>query len=162
MDAWLDEIYGLIVNCFGRETVLEMYVVVALCILSGALALSRVGTSLGALRAFYFRGVLLTVVGSLLLFAAMALLPVFTYFPDWALLVVALIALLVVVVPLTILIQKGGYVAALVAWMAALLTIVVVLVLEPMAMRAIKHVLDRGAEKASQIEKHRNETEKAK
>ncbi len=162
MDEWLSELCGLFFNFFGRETPSEMYVVVALCILLGALALSRVGTSLGALGAFYVTGVLITVFGLVMLFAVMAVVPAFTYFPFWVSLIMAVLVLLAVVVPLTGFLQNGGYVKALIAWTVTLLTIGAVLTLEPIAKRAVDRVHKVYLVKAQQIEKLHINTEKFK
>ena len=162
MDAWLVETCGLFLVFFGRETLAETYVVVALCLLLGALALSRVSTNLGALGAFYTTGVLLTALGLVLLFAAMALPPAFTYLPYWVPLVLAALVLLVVIIPLTVLFQKGGYVTALIAWTVTLLTIGAVLTLEPIAMRSVKRGFELSAKNARQFEGHRINTEKFK
>ena len=160
MDAWLSETFGLFLYFFGRATPSEVYVVVALCILLGALALSRVGTSLGALGAFYITGVVVTVFGLVLLFAVMAVVPTFTYFPFWVSLIMAALVLLVVIVPLTVLVQRGRYVTALIAWTVTLLTIGAVLTLEPIAMSWVKEVFKVGVESAEKFEKHRIATEK--
>ncbi|MCC7300729.1 MAG: hypothetical protein IT583_06595 [Verrucomicrobia bacterium] len=152
MDAWLGQVYDLLLYVFGRATSEETGVLVGLCILLGALALSRVGTSLGALGAFYTTGVLLLPVGLLLVFAAMAVPSLFGFYDCWMPLTAAVIALLVLVLPLTVLFQKGGYVAALIAWTVALLIVGAVLTLEPMAM----HKIDKGVQKFHEIEKHRN------
>ncbi len=152
MNAWLNQVYDLAMNVFGRPTPQEMYILIALYVLLGALALSRVGTSLGAIGAFYTTGVLLLPVGLVLLLAAMEVPPLFGFCNDWMPLVMAALVLLVVVVPLTVLFQKGGYVAALIAWTVALLTVGAVLTLEPMAMRK----LDQGVQRVHEIEKHRN------
>lgn len=160
MDAWLLETCGLFFNFFGRETSTEMYVVVALCILLGALVLSRVGTSLGALGSFYITGVLVTVLGLALLVAVMAVVPTFTYFPFWVSLIMAALVLLGVVVPLTVWVQKGRYVTALIAWTVTLLTIGATLTLEPIAMSWVKEVFKVGVESAEKFEKHRIATEK--
>ncbi|MEI7851564.1 MAG: hypothetical protein WCH86_06995 [Kiritimatiellales bacterium] len=162
MDEWLSEMCDLFFYFFGRETSTEMYVLVALCTLLGALALSRVGTSLGALGSFYITGVVVTVFGLVLFFAVMAVVPTFTYFPFWVSLILAALVLLVVVVPLTVLVQRGRYVTALIAWTVTLLTIGAILTLEPIAMRSFKRVFKLGVESAQKFEKHRIDTEKAK
>jgi len=156
MDAWLNEVYRLLVQFFGRATPAETYVVIALCILSGALALSRIGTTLGSTGAFYTTGVLLLPSGHALILAAMAIPPVFGYTACWMPLVAALLALLIVVLPLTMLFQKGGYVSALIAWTVALLTVGAVLSLEPV----VRHSLDKYIEKGKQIDQHRKAVEK--
>jgi signal transduction histidine kinase len=162
MDAWLGETCGLFLNFFGRRTPTETYVVVALCILFGALALSRVSTYLGALGAFYTTGVLVTVLGLVMLFAVMAVVPAFTYFPFWVSLIMAALVLLAVVVPLTVLLQRGGYVMALIAWTVTLLTIGAILTLEPIAMRSVERVHKVYLAKVQQIEKLHINTEKVK
>ncbi|MEI8206229.1 MAG: hypothetical protein WCG03_05065 [Kiritimatiellales bacterium] len=162
MDAWLSELCGLFLNFFGRETLSETYLVIALCILFGALALSRVSTNLGALGAFYTTGVLVTVLGLVLLFAALAVVPAFTYFPFWVSLIMAVLVLLVVVVPLTVLLQRGGYIMALIAWTVTLLTIGSILTLEPIAMRSGERVYKVYLMKAQQIEKLHINAQKVK
>jgi hypothetical protein len=160
MDAWLGETFGLFLNFFGRETSTETHVVIVLCILLGALALSRVGTNLGALGAFFITGVLITALGLALIFAAMALPSAFTYFPFWVSLILAVLALLGIVIPLTVWFHKGGYVTALIAWTVALLTIGTVLTLEPIAMRSVQKGLALSVTRVHQVEGHRIQTEK--
>ena len=162
MDAWLSETFRLLLHFFGRETPTETYVVVSLCVLFGALALSRVSTNLGALGAFFTTGVLVTALGLVLLFSAMAIPPAFAYLPFWVPLVLAALVLLVVVVPMTVLFQKGGYVTALIAWTVTLLTIGAILTLEPIAKRSVEKGLELSITSAQQLEGHRIQTEKYK
>ncbi len=160
MDEWLSETCGLFLHFFGRETPSETYLVVALCVLFGALALSRVSTNLGALGAFFTTGVLVTALGLTLLFGAMAIPPAFfTCLPFWVPLVLAALVLLVVVVPMTVLFQKGGYVTALIAWTVTLLTIGAILTLEPIAKHAVEKGLELSVKRAQQLEGHRINTE---
>lgn len=156
MDAWLNEVYRLFVQFFGRATPEETYTVIALCVLLGALALSRIGTALGSTGAFYTTGVLLLPAGLALLLAAMAVPPVFGFTACWMPLAAALLALLIVVLPLTMLFMRGGYVTALIAWTVALLTVGAVMSLEPV----IRHSLDKYIAKGQQIEQHRKAVEK--
>ena len=158
MDAWLNQTFGLFVHFFGRATPEETYTVIALCVLLGALALSRISIGLGAMGAFYTTGVLLTPFGLALLIAAMALPSVFGLNSCWMPLATAALVLLVIVLPLTILFQKCGYVTALIAWTVTLLVVGAVLTLEPM----VRHSADKYIEKGVAIEKHRIETEKYK
>jgi hypothetical protein len=158
MDTWLSQTFGLFVHFFGRETLNETYVLIALCILLGALALSRISTGLGAIGAFYTTGVILVPLGLALLVAALALPPVFGLDACWMPLAMAGLVFLIVVLPLTILFQKGGYVTALIAWTVTLLVVGAVLTLEP----AVRHSADKYIEKGIEIEKHRIATEKYK
>jgi hypothetical protein len=158
MEVWLQGCYGLFFHLFGRATPNETYVIVTLCILLGALALSRVSTGLGAIGAFYTTGMILTVTGIALLVGAMAVPQAlgceFVLLP----LLAAVLMFLAVILPLTVLFQKGGYVTALIAWLITLLTIGAILTLEPKAVNAINTYL----EKTTQIEKHRMDTENYK
>jgi hypothetical protein len=158
MDAWQNEFHGLFIHFFVRAAPVETGTVVALCVLLGALVLSRIGTAMGSSRAFYSTGVLLTAAGLALLVAAMALPPFFGLDDGWMPIAAAIAALLVLVVPLTALFQKGGYIVALIAWTIALLVVGAILVLEPMVMRTF----EKGVEKGHQIEKHRIEVESVK
>lgn len=158
MEAWLRDLHGLFLHFFGRADPVETYTMIALCVLFGALALSRVSSGLGAKGAFFTTGILLTAVGLTVIGAALALPPVFGFHSCWMPLVAAGAALLVVVLPLTILFQKGGYIGALIAWIVTLLIVAAVLALEPMVMRS----LGKGLEKAHQLEKHRIEVESIK
>lgn len=158
MEAWLGGCYGLFRHLFGRATPNETYVVVTLCILLGALALSRVSTGLGAIGAFYTTGLFMTVSGIGLLVAAMAAPNAFGYECFLMPLAAAILMFLVVVLPLTVLFQKGGYIAALIAWTIALLTIGAILTLEP----RIMHAFDKYIEKSQHIEKRRIATENYK
>lgn len=158
MDAWLNEVYGLFLSIFSRETQEETYIVIGLCILFGALALSRVGTALGSLGAFFTTGVLLTAGGLALLIGMLALPPVFGFDVWWMPLVAAVATLLVVVLPLTMLFHRGGYIAALIAWTIALLTVGAILATEPIAMRAFEKVL----KESQRLGQHRVEVESFK
>ena len=158
MEAWLNGCYGLFLHLFGRATPNETYMVIALCVLLGALALSRVSTSLGAIGAFYTTGLISTVLGLVLLVAAMAVPQAFGYEFFLIPLAAAGLMFLVVVLPLTILFQKGGYLAALIAWTIALLTIGAILTLEP----KVIHAFDQYIEKGMQFENRRIDTENYK
>lgn len=131
MNTWLNGLSGLLVHFFVRETPAETYVVIALCVLLGALALSRVSVGLGSLKAFYTTAVLLMPPGLVMLIAAMALPQGFGVHVWWMPLAAAVLALLAVVVPLTMLLMKGGYVNTLIAWTVAVLVTGAVLTLEP-------------------------------
>jgi hypothetical protein len=158
MDAWLKGTYQLLLHFFGRDTPNETYLLIALCVLFGALPLSRISTKLGAIGAFYTTAVLLTPLGLVLLVAATAAPPVFGLDAYWMPLAAAGLVFLVVVIPLTILFQKGGYVTALIAWMVTVLVVGAMLTLEPMAKDMVKKFAARG----DTFEKHRIETEKFK
>lgn len=156
MNAWLSHTVQLLTHFFGRATPAETYAVIALCVLLGGLALSRVGTALGSLWAFYTTGVLLAAAGLALLVAAMAIPQVLGLTSCWMPLAASGLALLVVVLPLTILFQKGGYVTALIAWTVALLTVGAILTLEP----RVRRVVDKYVEKGIEFEKRRFDMEK--
>lgn len=158
MDAWLTEAFRLLVHFFGRPTEAETYAVVVLCVLLGALALSRIGTALGSPGAFYTTGVLWLPSGLVLLVTAMAAPAAFGLDDCWMPLAAAGLALLLIVLPLTMLFMRGGYVASLIAWTVAFLTIGAVLSLEPLAW----HSLDKYIVKGQQIEQLRFKMENFK
>ncbi|HNX52870.1 MAG TPA: hypothetical protein PKI68_03920 [Pontiellaceae bacterium] len=155
METWLREFSGLLLHFFGRATPNETYLVVALCVMFGALALSRVSTSLGAIGAFYTTGVLLTSSGLMIIIAALALLPFLGFQAWWLPLAVPAAAVLVIVLPLTVLFQKGSYVTALIGWTVTLLVVAAILTLEPIG----RHAIEKGLEKTKPLERHRIETE---
>jgi hypothetical protein len=62
---------------------------------------------------------------------------------------------LAVVLPLTVLFQKGGYGTALIAWTVTLLVVGAALTQEPMVKRSV----DKYIEKGMAIEKRRHQTE---
>jgi hypothetical protein len=70
--------------------------------------------------------------------------------------------LLIVVLPMTILLQKGGYVTALIAWTVTLLTIGAILTLEPMITHAADNFLKEGLGNSRLLKNHRIETERFK
>lgn len=158
MNKWLSDSYELFMIFFGRSTPVETYILAALCVLLGALALSRVSTALGAIGAFYTTAVLLTPSSLFLIFAAMAVPQFFGMNSCWLPLLTATAMLLIVILPLTVLFQKGGYVTALIAWTVTLLTIGAVLSIEPVVMRSV----EKYTAKAVQIEKHRIRVESYK
>lgn len=162
MDAWLKEFYELFMYFFGRATPSETYMVILLCVLFGALALSRVSTGLGALGAFYTTGVLLTSAGLAVIVAAFSVLPFLDFYAWWMVLAVPCTGVLLVVLPLTMLFQKCGYVTSLIAWTVTLLVIAVVLVFEPMVMRSIEKSFEKAIKNGMRLEQHRLETEQLK
>jgi len=162
MEAWLRELHGLFLHFFGRATPTETYVVIALCVLLGALALSRVSTSLGAIGAFYTTGVLLTAFGLAIVITTLSILPFFGFYAWWMPLAVPAVAILVIVVPLTVFFQKGSYVTALIGWTVTLLVIAVVLILEPMTVRSFEQGFEKAVKNGMKLENNRIETEKFK
>lgn len=143
MNAWLNGTSDLLVHFFCRESPQETYTVIALCTLLGALALSRVSNGLGAMRAFYTSGILLVPAGLVILVAALALAPVFGLHGSWFPLGMAVLVLLILVLPLTVLLLRGGYVTMLVAWTVTLLTVGVVLTMEPELKQSAEGLKDR-------------------
>lgn len=152
MSEWLDASYKLLLNLFSRTTPGESGVVAGLCIFLGALALSRTATALGAIKAFYKISVLLIVAGTALLLLTMAAPMALGLDPVWMPVTAAGCVLLLIIVPFTRLVLKGGYIASLVAWTVTLLTVGAILSLEPLAMERFKHW-----DRSMQIEKNRVE-----
>jgi hypothetical protein len=158
MNVWLDGTSGLLVHFFVRETPAETYFVIALCVLLGALALSRVSTGLGTLKAFYTTAILLMPPGLIVLIAALALPHGLGMNVWWMPLAAAMLALLAVVVPVTMLCMRGGYVNTLIAWMVAVLVTGAMLTLEP----RVKQSFDgfkKGFESGSLFNLHQTKTE---
>jgi len=151
MNAWLNETLRMYLHFFARETVAETYTVIALCVLLGGLVLSQVSTSLGAVRAFYCRGVCITGGGLCLLLAALPLPEVLGLTGWWMPATAAALALLLLVLPLTVLFQKGRYVSALIAWTVTLLTVGAILTVEPMIRGKIDSYILRAAAHRSKI-----------
>ena len=163
MDAWLTGAYGLFMHFFGRATPNETWLVIVLCLFFGASALSRVSTGLGAIHAFYTRGLLMTMLGLTLLISAMAVPQVFGLDVYCCLpLATAGAVLFIVVLPVTVLFQKGNYVTALIAWTVTLLTIGSILTLEPMITHAADKFLKEGIGNSKLLENHRIETDRFK
>ncbi len=162
MDVWLREFHGLFLYFFGRATPTETYTIVGLCVLLGALALSRVSTGLGAIGAFYTTGVLMTSAGLAIIVASLALLPFLGLEMWWIPLALPAAAILVLVVPLTVFFQKGGYVTALIAWTVTLLVVGVILTMEPIVMRTFEQGFEKAVKNGMKLESHRFETEQFK
>ena len=162
IEAWLKEFIGLFLYFFGRATPNETYVLIALCVLLGALALSRISRRLGSIGAFYTTGILLVCLGVTIIIASLACLPFLPVQAWWMVLALPAVMLLIVVLPLTMLFQKGGYVTALIAWTVTLLVVAAVLTLEPMAKQSIDNGIEKAVQKGMPFEKHRIETENFK
>jgi phosphatidylserine synthase len=158
MDALMKEFHGIFLHYFGRETLQETHGVVVLCLLFGALALSRVSTTLGAVRARYTTGILLTAAGLSLIGVVQAALPQFGLDEWWMRLAAVIATVFVLVIPVTLLLQKGGYGTALIAWIVTLLVVAVILTLEPIAMKSIS----KSFGKVQQIETRRIQIENYK
>jgi hypothetical protein len=162
MDAWLTEFYELFVYSFGRATLAETYILILLSVLFGALALSRISRRLGAPGAFYITGVLLTSIGLVVIVAALSVLPFLSFHAWWMILAMPCAAILLVVVPLTMLFQKGRYGTSLIAWIMTLLVIAVVLILEPRAMRSVQKSFEKAMQNGLRLQQHRVQTEQLK
>ena len=162
IEAWLKEFIGLFLYFFGRATPNETYVLIALCVLLGALALSGISQRLGSIGAFYTTGILLVCLGLTIIIASLALVPFFPFQAWWMVLAVPAAAMLIVVLPLTMLLQKGGYVTALIAWTVTLLVIAVILTFEPMARQSLENVYDNIFNKSMKLKQHHFEIEKFK
>jgi hypothetical protein len=158
VNAWWSGTSALLLHWFGRETPAETYVVVVLCVLLGALALNRVSLGLGALGAFYTTALVLTPSGLFVLMAALALPPARGGSGVWIPLGCAALIFLVGVVPLTALLQKGSYVASLIAWTVVLLTVGAVLIQEPRVKQSVD-ALKIGIENGRLFDARRTETE---
>ncbi len=162
MDGWLGGSFDLFFSFFGRATPTETYVVIALCVFLGAFALSRTGTVLGAIGAFYTTGFFLIIIGLILLISAMDLPSFFGFDTCWVSLLAALVVFFVMVLPLTVLVQKGSYVTALIAWTLALLTVGVILTLEPVVVHQFNTSFEKALRNGRLLEINRIEAEKHK
>lgn len=139
MDAWMKETLDLMKHFFDRATPMETYVVIALCVLLGAFALSAICTRMGSLSAFYLTAIVLVSAGLVLLIGALALPPVLGLKAGWAPVATAALGFLVFVVPFSALFQKGSYVSTLIAWTVAVLITGAVLTLEPRVKHSFEH-----------------------
>jgi len=155
MNEWLDEVVKTVGGLFGRGSMSETILVVALALLSGAWVLSIVSDRLGASRSFFRNSFFLTGIGLAGLCAAMALPAVLGRTEFWMVPLAAGALLLVLIVPLTALVQRGGYFGVLGAWILTLLTVAAVLTAEP----AVKRVVEKISDRAAEFGKHRVETE---
>jgi hypothetical protein len=155
VDGWLNDTCELFVSLLGRTTPGESGAVAGFCIFLGALALSSTATALGSIKAFYKISVLLTVAGVVLIAAALAAPAAFGFDSVWLPVTVAGCVLLFVLVPVTTLIFRRGYIQNLVAWAVALLTVGAILSLEPLMMEKFK-----GWDRSIQIERRRVEAER--
>lgn len=144
MNAWLKALEDFYFGVCGRASNGETVFLTVLCVLLGALALSRVATGLGSIGAFYTTAVLLVPIGLFLICAGMVL-PVLLGRLEWWMPVAAgTLSGLVLVLPLTMAMMKGRYVASLIAWVVALLTIGAVLKLEAPCRDRIDQVISKG------------------
>lgn len=155
MDTWLNEIIKTAEGLFGRATMSETILVVVLSLCLGAWVLSVVSDRLGASRAFFGNSFFLTGVGLGLICVALSIPSVLGLSTVWLPLIAACATFLVLILPLTVLVQKSGYLAALATWVLTLLTVTAVLTAEPTAMRVFEKISD----KAEYFGKHRVETE---
>lgn len=155
MEPWLADVVKTADGLFGRDSVSETVLVVTLSLLSGAWVLSAVSDRLGASRAFFSNSFFLTGSGLALLCAALALPAFFGWNEPWIAPLAFCITLLVLILPLTALVQRGGYLGVLGAWILVLLTVAAVLTTEPVARR----VLGKISDQADAFGKRRVETE---
>jgi hypothetical protein len=144
MSVWLNRTVELLQAFFVRESPGETYAVIALCVLLGALALSRVSTALGGMWAFFFSGIFLTAGGLILLVAGLTAPSAFGWNDIWMPMAAAGLVFLLIVLPLTALLQRSGYIATLIAWTVTLLVIGAFLALEPIMMSIAEKAVQRG------------------
>lgn len=149
MNQWLSELQKIGFELFGRESSGEMWALVAVCVfvlffLYGKLSQGFKG---GGDRSF------LVIIPAVLI-TALAMAAVRMYWSsNWGVqLAAALIAFLVIILPLTAAVEKTSYVSALLVWLVCALTLTFILVLE----KPVVESFQRGVKKGSLIKKQQN------
>lgn len=139
METWWKETVELLADIFVQKTPGETQAVVVLSYLAGWFVLGLIGRHYGLRHSIYLTAPLLLPIGVILL-AGTAVLPAhFGYESVLMNRAAFALALLVVVVPLTMLFHGEHYSSALVAWAATILTIWAVLLAEPPARKYVEH-----------------------
>ena len=153
MSEWISELKQIGLAFFGRESSGEMWAMVVVCTVVGFLLYKKLSAG------FEGRGekTFLTLIPGILLMAASAV-AVDIYLNGNELLqwIAVAACFLVLVLPLTMWVERARYFAAMVPWIVTAIVLAVILVVEPMVMNAI----NGGIEKGSLMKDHRDEVNK--
>jgi hypothetical protein len=149
MSQWLNELQEIGFELFGRESAGEMWGLVAVCVFALFFLYGKLsqGFKGGGDRSF------LVIIPAVLV-AALAMAAVRIYWSSsWGfMLAAALIAFLVIILPLTAAVEKTSYVSALLVWLVCALTLTFILVLE----KPVVDSFQRGVKKGSLIKKQQD------
>jgi len=150
MSEWISEFKQIGLAFFGRESSGEMWAMVVICVVVGFLLYKKLSAG------FEGRGekTFLTLIPGILLMAASAV-AVDIYLNGNELLqwIAVLACFLLIVLPLTMLVEKARYFSAMVPWIVTAIVLAVILYVEPLVMNAV----NCGIEKGSLMKDHRDE-----
>jgi len=142
MDKWIYEFKQIGMAIFGRESSGEMWAMVVVCTIVGFILYKKLSAG------FEGRGekTFLTLIPGVLLMAASAVV-VDIYLNGDALLqwIAAGICFLVAVLPLTMLVEKARYFAAMVPWIVTAIVLAAILFVEPVIMDAVAGGIEKGS-----------------
>lgn len=144
----------MFLSFFGREDWTETLSVAASCLVAGTLALWLVGKVLGGYRSTFVKSLFLLSAGAVFVAAGWVLPAFFGLEAVWAPPLAALLVFLAVV-SITAWVDKGGFLAALAAWIITGLVVWVVLTLDPYVRNSISRAIDKG----SRLQEHRQKVE---
>jgi hypothetical protein len=152
MSEWIKEFRTIGLEIFGRESSGEMWAMVVLCVFIGFLLYKKMSSG------FEGRGekTFLTLIpGVFIMVVAVAAVRI--YLGGTFLLQVAVVGVcfLVIVLPITMRVEKTRYFTAMIPWGVTVLVLAAILYLEPLIMQS----LSRGVEKGSLMKDHRDDVE---
>jgi len=150
MSVWIDALKEIGLALFGRESSKEMWAVAVVCTVVVFLVYRKLSSG------FAGRGekALLTLIPGIVVMVVVA--AAVEIFLNGILLfhgIAALVCFLSLVLPFTSRVEKTGYFNAMVPWVVTALVLAAILYVEPIVMET----LNRGVEKGSILERHKNE-----
>ena len=152
MEDWINEFRNIGLEIFGRESAGEMWAMVVLCVFVGFLLYKKMSSG------FVGRGekTFLTLIPGVFIMVA-AVVAVRIYLGGTLLLQAATVGVcfLVIVIPITMRVEKTRYFTALIPWCVTALVLAAILYAEPLVMKT----LSRGVEKGSLLKDHRDDVE---
>ena len=150
MNRWISELKQVGLVFFGRESSGEMWGLVVVCIAVSFLLYKKMSNG------FVGRGekTFLTLIPGVLLMA-LAAVAVRIFLDGSGLLQLSVVGVcfLVIVAPMTALVEKTKYLSAMIPWVVTAAVLAVILYIEPILVDAIKG----GAEKGSLLKAHRDD-----
>lgn len=142
MDKWLDALKEIGLAVFGRESTSEMWAVVVVCIFAVFVVYEKISFGFPGKGSRSF----LTLIPGIILLALASVAAQLYLAHNWIIQTGAILAvLLVVVLPLTKVVEKTSYLNALFIWAACAMVMGLILYMEPLVVQSVRRGIDKGS-----------------
>ena len=149
MNKWMDAFKEIGLSFFGRETAGEMWAMVVICVVIAFLLYKKLSSGFaGQGEKTFFT----LIPGVLMMVSAAVAVRIYMGGTLFLQLIAALACFLIIVLPLTVRIEKTSYFNAMIPWVVTALVLAVILYLEPLVM----NTLSSGVQKGSLLEREKN------